>query len=153
MSNYTSNMTIENLFQNELQQGEKILWTGQPDPSILFTRYDVFLIPFSLLWGGFTIFWEIGVLSWGTPTFFALWGIPFVLIGLYLIFGRFIYKNYQKKKTYYAVTNQRVLILSGFNSRNLQAEFIKQISAINKDVRANGSGTIRFGNVPYGLYV
>jgi hypothetical protein len=54
-----------------------------------------------------------------------------------------------KKRTYYAVTNQRVLILTNLLSRNLQSEFINKIPVINKTVRKNGIGTIQFGNYPY----
>jgi hypothetical protein len=82
----------------------------------------------------------------GTPFFFRLFGIPFVIIGLYFIFGRFIYKGIKKKHTYYAVTNQRVLILTSLSNKNVQAEFIKQIPCINKSVRSDGKGTIKFGN-------
>lgn len=63
--------------QPELVTGESILWTGQPDTSIVFHKDDLYLIPFSLLWGGFAIFWEGAVAFWGknTWTFGAIWGI------------------------------------------------------------------------------
>ena len=136
----------ENVFNDELLTGEKIVWQGQPDPSILFSRIDIFLIPFSLLWGGFALFWEISVIYYGAPLSFTLFGIPFVLIGLYMIFGRFIMKKYLKQRTYYAITNQRVLVLSNFIGRSMQAQFINHIPVMNKSVRKNGYGTIIFGN-------
>ena len=55
------------VIQPELTAGETVLWAGQPDPSVRLHREDVFLIPFSLFWGGFSIFWELGVAGyWGS---------------------------------------------------------------------------------------
>src|SRR5690242_910458 len=108
---------IDSRFQPDLLRGERVLWTGQPDAGRIFSSYDVFAIPFSLLWGGFAFFWEASVLGMGVfgssggggpvLSFFALWGIPFVLIGLYMIVGRFFYKAWARKRTWYAVTSTR----------------------------------------------
>lgn len=52
--------------QSELMSEESVLWTGRPDPRVVFHSDDWYLVPFSLLWGGFAIFWETGVLGyWG----------------------------------------------------------------------------------------
>ncbi|BCW78901.1 hypothetical protein NicSoilC5_09200 [Arthrobacter sp. NicSoilC5] len=48
--------------------------------------------------------------------FFALWGIPFVLVGLYFIFGRFIYKKRRKLRTVYGLTDRRAIVCIGDNS-------------------------------------
>src|SRR5580692_6078756 len=84
--------------QIELLAGESLLWCGQPLPRVLFHMQDIFAVPFSLLWGGFAILWEWGVTghfggnshAHPAPFFFALWGIPFVVIGQYMIWGRFV---------------------------------------------------------------
>jgi hypothetical protein len=53
--------------QPEIATGESILWAGDPGRAITFHKQDAFLIPFSLLWGGFAIFWEAGVMGlWGS---------------------------------------------------------------------------------------
>jgi hypothetical protein len=51
--------------QPELAAGESILWAGQPSRRVTFHKQDLFLIPFSLMWGGFAIFWEAGVMGSG----------------------------------------------------------------------------------------
>jgi hypothetical protein len=95
-----------------LRQSEQLRWVGKPDPRVLFTPADAFLVPFSLMWGGFAVFWEIQVITGDSPGFFALWGIPFVLIGLYFIAGRFIYKRFRKRSTVYGLTDSRAIVSS-----------------------------------------
>ena len=139
-------------FQPDLFRDEKVAWAGQPDPRFHFTGGDIFLVPFSLLWGGFAIFWEAGVLGLlggdPAPGFFLIWGIPFVLVGQYFIWGRFLYKAYKNRRTFYALTNQRVLILTTLRSRRLQTIFLNQLPTLNKTVQRDGMGTLEFGLSP-----
>ncbi len=144
-------MMINEVFQRELLKGEHIVWSGQPDASVVFTKADIFLVPFSVLWGGFAIFWEASVLFMkdnagrGAPTLFSFVGVPFVLVGIYFIFGRFVYKKIKKQRTYYAVTNKRVLALTRLSGEQTDAMFIRDIPVLNKTRRSNGNGTITFG--------
>ena len=92
---------------------EHLLWTGRPDPGKHFTGSDVFLVPFSILWGGFAIFWMGAALSEGAPLPFVLFGLPFVVVGLYFIFGRFLIKARRKRQTAYGLTERRALIAVG----------------------------------------
>lgn len=108
-------------FQPYLFPGERILWSGQPKQGLMFTGKDKLLIPFSLLWGGFAIFWNAMV--WLAPSiaspgsnpdwFFKLWGLPFLVVGLYVIAGRFFHDAHIRKNLFYAVTDQRILTLRG----------------------------------------
>jgi len=142
---------IPQLFKPDLQKDEKIVWSGQPTPSI-FSAGDIFVIPFSLMWGGFAYFWEFSVITMYLQKhnpgllFMVAWGIPFVVIGSYMIFGRFIVQSWQQKNTFYAVTNQRVLILSTFRGRSTQAIFLAAVPTVSKTVNNKGVGSIYFGD-------
>jgi hypothetical protein len=130
-----------------LLEGEKIVWWGQPAQGLLFTARDWLLRPFSLLWGGFAVFWESSVLATGAPIFMKLWGVPFVLIGLYLVAGRFLLDSWTRRRMLYAVTNQRILILRNRPFAKFTALVLDRIPDVNLNENGNGSGTIRFGMV------
>jgi len=93
--------------QAQLRDNEQLLWHGVPDTRVWFAPADAYLIPFSIAWCAFAIFWESSVIRSGGPSFFAAWGIPFVAAGLYFVAGRFFYKRYRKGRTVYAITTQR----------------------------------------------
>ena len=138
--------------QPELTSSESILWAAQPNTSVIFHREDLYLIPFSLLWGGFAIFWEAGVAGyWGTAArhsepsaFMMLWGIPFVLIGQYLIWARFIVAAWKKRKTFYALTNRRAIVVQNGWSRRTASAYLDTLPTLIKEGSSNGIGTLRF---------
>ena len=145
--------------QQELNNDESVLWAGKPNTRVIFHPSDWYMIPFSLLWGGFAIFWELGVTGGfgsnqdhSAPWFFMLWGVPFVLIGQYFIWGRFFYSAWKKTRLIYAVTNRRVLVLALAPGRKVISSFIGSIPAIDKEVRSDGIGTLKFGTIsaPWG---
>jgi hypothetical protein len=136
--------------QSELLSGESVLWAGRPNPDVIFHSDDWYMIPFSLLWGGFAIFWEAGVLGYwghnskGAPSMFmVIWGIPFVVIGQYFIWGRFFYDAWIKRRTYYAITNRRVLILQEGWKRKTSSTYLDSIPTIERE--GSATGTLWFG--------
>ncbi|MEJ2740831.1 MAG: hypothetical protein P8105_13580 [Dehalococcoidia bacterium] len=126
-------------------EDERILWSGQPDPGKHFTLMDFFLVPFSLLWGGIAIYSQLSEFIFDTgqediDIAFTLLGSLFILVGLYLIFGRFIYKRWRKLRTYYAITNHRILALyTAFGKHFLELD-IKSVTEINIRTWADGKG-------------
>jgi hypothetical protein len=140
--------------QPELVPGESFVWAGQPKTSVIFHKEDALLIPVSLLWGGFAIFWEAGVSGmWGAQahgrwTFGMLWGIPFVLIGQYLIWGRFFYVAWLKGRTYYAVTNRRVIVVQDGWTRQMASAYLDSLTSLIKEGGSNGFGILRFDQPP-----
>ena len=132
--------------RRHLESGERLIWSGSPKQGLLLRPSDTFLIPFSLLWGGFAFFWEWSVLNSESPGFFALWGIPFVLVGVYFIVGRFFVDARMRSNTYYGLTDRRVLILSGLTSRSVQSTPLRTLHEIGLSEKSDRSGTIVFGS-------
>lgn len=133
---------IENQIASALLPGERIAWCGKPNRKTVFTQKDIFLIPFSLLWCGFAVFWNVSVWKSGAPLMFRVFGFPFLIVGIYMVFGRFIHASMQKKNTYYALTNLRVVILT---RRSTRAQYIRDIPFETVTEHQNGYGTIVFG--------
>ena len=140
--------TPEDVIRRELGPGEELLWAGRPRRGFVLRASDVFVIPFSLMWGGFAIFWEATVILSDAPWFFTLWGVPFVLVGLYVMVGRFWTDARQREKTLFAVTSERVVIISGMFSRQVKSLSIDTLSDVTLTESADGSGVITFGPLP-----
>lgn len=130
-----------------LDRGERQLWAGTPRQGVVFRASDVFMIPFSLLWGGFAIFWLLTALRSGGPGYFSLWGIPFVLVAFFMIVGRFFVDAWSRARTTYAVTSERVIINSGLFMTTTQSLDVRTLTNMTVQERPNGTGTITFGAV------
>ncbi len=128
-----------------LLDGESVLWTSRPKQGLMFTERDRKLIPFSLLWGGGSIFWEAMAVRWKAPAIFPIWGVPFVLTGLYLIVGRFLLDAWVRRGMTYAITNRRVLIERSGPFAKFIAVSINRLPNVTLTESADGRGTIRFG--------
>ena len=93
-----------------LQPGERVLWSGGPDPNVWLSRGDLVLIPLTVLALIASVVWSRGLLPITGP-----WGavvvIPVIAFALYVTFGRFLYKRWMKRRTSYRLTTDRVLVL------------------------------------------
>ena len=130
----------------EFERGERSVWIGAPRQGLVLRPTDAFMIPFSFLWAGFAVFWEASVLRTSAPGFFALWGIPFVLIGVYITIGRFFVDAWRRGRTSYALTSERIIIRTGASTKSLT---VRTLSDVTLTERHDGSGTITFGPNPF----
>ena len=149
-------MYNEQDFQSELREhlnkDERLLWTGKPRDGVVFRGSDIFAIPFSLMWGGFAIFWVVMV-AISASVFFAIFGIPFVVIGLYFIFGRFWVDAKQRENTIYGITENRIIIKSGIFTKEIKSLNIRTLSDISVREKVGGMGTISLGPpTSYGMW-
>ena len=150
---FPGSINILQAFQSDLLRDEKILWDGQPKTS-LFNSTDYFITLIAMIGGGGALMGLVAAVSSVNdkpPGLSALLPsllpmivmLPFLL---YLMFGRLLYRFWKNKHTYYAVTNQRILILYTVPSKSLQAIFINTLPALHKSTNSKGTGTITFGN-------
>ncbi len=84
-----------------LDRGEKILWQGRPAPGIRVSATGIVMTGFGIFFFGFAIFWtymaSTGVSQSGQPAgalFFPLFGLPFLLFGVYLVFCHWFFDVY-----------------------------------------------------------
>ncbi len=111
----------------------------------MFTAHDLFLVPFSLFWGGFAMSFGTMALWTKAEMPFPLIGVPFVLVGLFIIFGRFLVDAWLRGKTAYALTEKRVLILRTGPWSDFKALRLDRLPEASLSEMRNGRGTIRFG--------
>lgn len=138
------NVNTHNQLSRLLTASESILWTGCPEKGKLFHRQDIFMIPFSIVWFSFVIFWELSAIRSG-QFFFILWGVPFILVGFYLVFGRFFHQQFLKNRSYYALTTERILRVRG---RRTDFLVLSRIQTMHQHKNRDGSGSIYFNSEP-----
>lgn len=148
-------------FKDYLGSNEETLWTGRPQQGLLFRSYDLFWIPSSLIFASFAglILMELFLgaaqnaqewrqeFTWSWIPFLAI-PFLFVIIGFYMAFGRFFTDMVRRANTYYAISNERALIVSGFFGQNLDAIGLEPQLLIS--MRGKSRGSIHFGAEPKG---
>ena len=139
--------------QPELRSGEKLLWAQCPVPGFYArqsTRRFLGGIPFT----AFAIFWECMVLSIGKDhresntfpsMFMELWGIPFILAGLWMLTSP-IWMRTTARRVTYAITSQRAIILRLRITGSVAAESFmpEKLTSMIRNEHPDGSGDLVF---------
>ena len=125
--------------------GERTLWSGPAGHGILFQSMDIFLVPFSLLWCGMALFISFGSGVQDAPMPFDLFGLIFVVVGFYAVFGRFIIDMVVRRSISYTLTTHRVRIdRSGFLAKRTVI-MLRDLPPVSLRIFRSGRGSIRFG--------
>jgi hypothetical protein len=108
-----------------LDPDERILWQGHPAGGVRLTLRSALISAAGTVFLAFALFWmagaSIGLITgqWRTEggfgrvmmVVFPLFGIPFVIAGLYGSFGHLLFDAWRRAATAYALTDRRALIL------------------------------------------
>jgi len=136
----------------ELQSGERIVWMDRPVPGIFASRANGLML-FGIPWTAFAIFWtvtatrtftggEFGNMGW----LFALFGMPFILIGMRMLTGPY-WERRRAARTAYVITDRRAMILEagwrgGMKVRSFDSEALRV--DLQRQQNPNGTGDVIF---------
>ncbi len=124
-----------------LHKDEEILWMGQPYTT---TKYkpNPFLLIFMLVWTGFAVFWTVAASTAGG--LFGLFGLPFLAVGIGMLYMATIGGKKRMQNTVYAVTDRRAIILTNGRSTNMTEYIFSRLPSISLEQVQGTTGTIRF---------
>jgi hypothetical protein len=91
-----------------LEQGEKILWQGQPDQGLHLRIVNIALFLFGLAFAGFALMWMI--LASFAGGFFWVFGLLHFSVGAGLSYGALYFDRYRRRHTWYTLTSSRAII-------------------------------------------
>jgi hypothetical protein len=150
-------MSLEQVAVAELRQGEKLLWTGTPDPARL-ARQELVQVVAGVLAFGFGVFWFTGLSSFWGHGFgrhagggfdygllaFAGFGLIPVIIGIKSFAAPFIAAR-KAGSMVYMITNTRVAIVTGGRRRSVESFGAADLGDLRRTDLPDGRGDLVFG--------
>ncbi len=131
---------------NFLKPDEKLLWSGQPKQGILFRDADMILIPMSIILIGFALILDFALLHYQASLLFQLFGILMAGAGIYVGLLRYFIDAAKRARTYYYITDKRIIIATGRKKTAISTLPLKNIDRMETTIEKDGSGFIIFGN-------
>lgn len=143
---YTLPQHLQQRLQAELRPGEMLTWAGQPNPD-RFMKSGFKLWFFFIPWTAFAIFWIGGASGFRMPqfdsgwSFFPLFGLPFLLIGLGGLSSPFWLRR-KARWIIYAITSERAISIEGAKSITVQSYLASDLVDIERTEHQDGSGDL-----------
>ena len=129
-----------------LEDGETILWQGQPVPGIVWRDVISPMGLFGAVFTAFALFWMamaaaiIGGDAGFPFTLFPLFGLPFLAVGLYMMLGHVIVDGYVRSATHYTLTDRTAFIATdAFGKRSLKSYPIREMPFLELEDGMPGS--------------
>ena len=141
---------VETKLNSELLPGERLLWSGQPRQGAKLRPADFVVVPAMWLLGALFIY--VGGAAWLSGQQLGQASLV-LLAGALLLCGplvRFGGEAHWRRRIYYGLTDQRVLIISGFGRQQQQARSLAALGQVRVAVEPEGHGTLFFGE-PFNL--
>ena len=147
---------MDTSIQNNLLPNEEILWEGRPHISDNFNFSNIAKSMFGLIWLGFSLFWTITAflmtraISTSDSTamffkyFFPLFGLPFVAIGVFIVFVAPRKEKMKALNTCYYITDKRLIINIDTSSGTFRSALIKNTDGIQITRNRDNTGNIMF---------
>ena len=125
-----------------VNEDEMVLWKGRPQKAFLFTKEDASTVPMSVIICGCSLYATFTAWKESGPVLFRLLSLLFVCFGLYMLIGRFLYGAYLRKRTYYVITNKRIIRMQ---NNKIDLRYGDDLMPTGVITNPDGSGTIEFG--------
>lgn len=132
----------------EILADEQLLWSGQPPQGLRFYLFDLYLIPFGMLSFGFAVLATFAVLADGHWDA-ALWILPFLAAGFFLLFGIHWLDRQARRATHYALTNERIYFRRGIWRPKTRCIYLSNLQDPILIKRWRGTCHITFGRIPW----
>ncbi|MEZ6048303.1 MAG: hypothetical protein R3C11_22565 [Planctomycetaceae bacterium] len=136
------------LVERELREGEHITWIGQPLPW-KFGKLYIGLTLFGIPWTAFALFWMAGAAQFEIPDFqrkddfFFLFGLPFVLIGFFMLTAPY-WSMRKAKQTVYVMTTKRVILIEKSLYVTISSFSPERLKSLRREEYPDGSGNLIF---------
>jgi hypothetical protein len=128
----------------ELKPQETIRWIDQPVPRYFTPKAKAAFI-FPIPWTAFAFFWTAGAsfssAGDGSVGFMALFGIPFILVGLGMLSSP-LWAYRITLKTVYVITDQRAINFDGGRSTTISSYPPEKLQNVYRNENKDGTGDV-----------
>ena len=148
----------QSILMPELESDERLLWASKPSASRAFGRN----VPMMFFGGCFTLFamiWVMGAAGMGAigssigggfgggfglvPLLFPLFGVPFIVVGIYVMAQPFLARN-KAASGACGLTDKRAIIIEGGMTRSVKSYGGRDLQQIERRDLADGSSDVVF---------
>ncbi|HTL28493.1 MAG TPA: hypothetical protein VL282_04710 [Tepidisphaeraceae bacterium] len=127
--------------REKLLTNEKPLFIARPPQGLIFRTADWVYMPFAALW---TLVAASFVYRGWRSCCPAVVGLGFVAVGLYMLAGRFFQDLRERRRTWYAVTDRRCLIVEARKIVETTSLYWNFIQGIVREMHGDGTATVFF---------